>query len=491
MISRSLWPVICNAFATTVFNPRRKSRQQVGDPSLIATYGGGSGSITIGLSTKQLEITMTSSGDSPYLMDDDVDGAMEVALALLPAATAGDGASAGDAIDSTHHGAAAATTPTTAAATSDRTVGNGANVKIAPNSVVVVVKSKHEANNPMKKLYMKMHTKANGRKSAVNPDKVRPTSEPEGRDDFASSSRKISRPIVERRSVNGVSGTKGKQHNPCLKMKRSKSTILGAMSNRLSKRSIGRGSTGGGGTLRNKPAESKKVTFKESVSVASSYGSYDDDESIDSNSWYGDFHTMSDGGCEACDMFYPPESLPLLPGVYHRDQSDLVSSEPSSSRDENYYSESMSSFATSLDEYLYLTDAKDDSSNSNNVILLGCSSAAAILYEKFHDMLDMCTTTTGSEGGGTDQSNIVNNDTRDSRKNNHQYNSQHKGNSSKQITTIPIMSRYNCGSNFPEYHPAEGRDDIDTSYDELAGTTAIPNLASVMEAVDNVLFADC
>jgi hypothetical protein len=433
---------------------------------------------------------MTSSGDSPYLMDDDGDGAMEVvALALLPAATAGDGASAGDAIDSTHHGAAAATTPTTAAATSDRTVGNGANVKIAPNSVVVVVKSKHEANNPMKKLYMKMHTKANGRKSAVNPDKVRPTSEPEGRDDFASSSRKISRPIVERRSGNGVSGTKGKQHKPCLKMKRSKSsTILGAMSNRLSKRSIGRGSTGGGGTLRNKPAESKKVTFKESVSVASSYGSYDDDESIDSNSWYGDFHTMSDGGCEACDMLYPPGSLPLLPGVYHRDQSDLVSSEPTmSSREDNCYSESMSSYAHNLDEYLYLRDVKDDSSNSNNVILLGCSAAAVILREKCDDMLDFCTST-APEAGGIDQSNIVNNDTRDSRKNNHQYNSQYKGNSSKQITTIPIMSRYNCGSNFPEYHPAEGRDDIDTSYDELAGTTAIPNLASVMEAVDNVLF---
>ena len=435
---------------------------------------------------------MTSSGDSPYLMNDDVDGAMEVALALLPAATAGAGAGSGggDAVDSTDDGAAATTTTTTttttaaaAAKTSDRTVGNGANVKIAPNSVVVV-KSKHEANNAMKKLYMKIHTKANGRKSAVNPDKVQPTSEPDGRDDFASSSRKISRPIVERRSVNGVSsGTKGKQHKPCLKMKRSKSTILGAMSNRLSKRSIGRGSTGGGGTLRNKPAESKKVSFKESVSVASSYGSYDDDESISNNSWYGDFHTMSDGGCEACDMLYPPGSLPLLPGVYHRDQSDLVSSEPTSSREDNYYRESMSSYGTNLDEYLYLRDVKDDSSNSNNVILLGCSAAAAVLYEKCDDMLDFCTST-ATEAGGIDRSNIVNNDTRDSRKNYHQYNSQRKGNSSKQIKTIPIMSRYNCGSNFP----VDGRDDIDTSYDELAETTAIPNLASVMEAVDNVLF---
>jgi|GWRWMinimDraft_9_1066018.scaffolds.fasta_scaffold12215_1 hypothetical protein len=46
VVGGGLFDKPCNAFATMVFNPRRKSRQQTGDPSLIETYGGGS--ITIG-----------------------------------------------------------------------------------------------------------------------------------------------------------------------------------------------------------------------------------------------------------------------------------------------------------------------------------------------------------------------------------------------------------------------------------------------------------
>ncbi len=259
----------------------------------------------------------------------------------------------------------------------------------------------------------------------------------------SSSSRKKQWSIFERRPGSEEAG-KG-DHKSCLKTKRN---------------------------LR-KPAAAKNVTFKECTSDSDgvdsipSYYSYDDSFIDDS---HDDSQHGHQAGCEACDMMlYQPESLPA---IYTRDQSDSVLG----SRQEEFR-ESMINDGYNLNEYLNLKDANGSSndvifSNACEKVNAGFSTATASLRKSCNNvMLGLCI---------PDGPNRSNSATSDSQR---QHNSELKS-ASKKTTNNPTES---CRSQVSETHYIEGRDEIESSFDEL-GMTTITNLARVMEAVDDALF---
>ena len=293
------------------------------------------------------------------------------------------------------------------------------------------------------------------------------TGDPAAAASASASSRKKQWSIFERRPISVEAGMS--DHKSCLKTKRSY-YIFGATTNRKAKASFV-----SVGNLR-KPAEAKKVTFNEYISGSDSFNSipsyYYDDDSIIDDSRYDDYsHLGHQAGCEACDVtLYQPESLPA---IYTRDQSDSVLGMSTSHQEEHI--EPMINDGNNLNEYLNLMDINE---SSNSVLLgdvcekvkMGFSTATATLWESYTSMLSGSCILESLNGSSV---------TSDSR-------SQHNfdwDRASKKTTSTPLES---CRSQVSETHYFEGRDETESSYDELM--TTIPNLSRVMEVVDDALF---
>lgn len=449
--------------------PRLKRRHQAGHPLQPSTASA--------LSAKQQEFLTTATNHSHHETGNIDTGLIKVEIC--------EGNGQGD-VEAGVEASCSSLTQSAAKSSPGRRSNNmasdGASIGIATD----MMKYKHATNSAMK-IGMKIHTKA--RKRGIKPVQSSSVlSQP--RDDCASS-RKIPWPSFERRPGNYYGG----DNNPksCLKPKRS-NAFFGS---RISRRSFGSRKK-----LSKPAAAAKKVHFKESSSVCSDgvesiasclddvfedldyYFDEDDDEDDDTDysfiddSRYSGSQVLSENGCQACAMFYQPGSQT---GLYYRqncsDYNSVYSSypysDPTPRREE--YNEPIK--CEVMDNFVYLTGAKNKSNNANacEKVNAGLSNATALLLDSCDNVLGLCTRERPDEYtslSGADDDQII-----------HQYKFEHRTAPKK----ICNANGYGCTSLSSEIHNAEGRDDIESSLNEL-GTAAITNLERVMEVVDDVLF---
>lgn len=434
-------------FDAMVFKTARlKRRHQSGDPSQPSSTSKQQDFLTTAINLGNIDA-----------------GMMNVELS----AATGEGA-----IESGVEASCASLTHSAATSSPGKSIKDGASVGFATD----MMKCKH-ATNAMK-ICMKINTKANARKRGIKTIQLSSVLS-QARDDCASS-RKITWPSFERRSGNTYDGGEVKPKS-CLKPKRS-NAFFGS---RISRRSFGSGRK-----LTNH-VEAKKVHFKESISVSCSdgvesiassfddafvgldYFDDDDDDSFIDDSRYSDSQGLSETGCQACTVFYPPGSQPALFNSdtyndYIDYNSDLYSV-PTPRRQD--YNDPLK--CDVMDKLVILTDAKNKSQNANTCekVNAGLSNSTALLLDScglcIRESPDECTSLSGE-----DDEQII-----------HHHNFEHR------IAPTKICNRvgYGCTPVSPATHHAEDRDDIESSFNEL-GTAAITNLERVMEVVDDVLF---